>query len=422
MKNILKYKFSIKKVFRFIHLWLGLASGIVIFIVALTGAVLVFQEEIMAFNKEEATFSQNIDYSGVKPRPISEVLKVASNTINKFAPNKINPQFNSLWLGAEGENKKPYYNIDYTFLDKNNTKTVTIELDAVTAKIKKVSGLIKGNVSETTFEQDFWDTMLGLHMHLLIDYEGIGRDIVRYATLIFLIMTITGIVLWWPKNKKVAKQRFWFRWKDTVRWRRMNYDLHNILGFYACWIVFFAIITGLIWTFETIDKSVYFTASGGEVKNVSEKIVVSNASKFIDYKIFDTYCETAKKNNPTFLASKENYPIFVINVNLDKDNAPVDVEFRQRIETKKWYLNVAKENSYFALADRISGKILHSENTSIKNGGDFIDKNSGAIHYGTVFGLPSKILMFFGCLIAASLPISGFYIWWGKKKKKQSTG
>ncbi len=40
------------------------------------------------------------------------------------------------------------------------------------------------------------------------------------------------------------------------------------------------------------------------------------------------------------------------------------------------------------------------------------------IHTGQVLGLPGKILAFLASLFAASLPITGFYIWWGRKKKK----
>src|SRR5690606_13563134 len=38
-----------KKAIRKIHLWLGLASGLVVFIVSITGAIYVFQEEINLF-------------------------------------------------------------------------------------------------------------------------------------------------------------------------------------------------------------------------------------------------------------------------------------------------------------------------------------------------------------------------------------
>ncbi|WP_242499314.1 PepSY domain-containing protein [Flavobacterium sp. 140616W15] len=45
------------------------------------------------------------------------------------------------------------------------------------------------------------------------------------------------------------------------------------------------------------------------------------------------------------------------------------------------------------------------------------------IHVGAVLGITGKILAFFASLISASLPITGFLIWWGKQKfsKKGTT-
>jgi len=41
------------------------------------------------------------------------------------------------------------------------------------------------------------------------------------------------------------------------------------------------------------------------------------------------------------------------------------------------------------------------------------------IHTGAILGLPGKILAFFASLICASLPVTGFYIWYGRKYKKK---
>ena len=55
------------------------------------------------------------------------------------------------------------------------------------------------------------------------------------------------------------------------------------------------------------------------------------------------------------------------------------------------------------------------------------EENSGAgklrrmnydIHVGSILGFPGKMLAFFGALIGASLPVTGFLVWWGKRKKK----
>jgi uncharacterized iron-regulated membrane protein len=40
------------------------------------------------------------------------------------------------------------------------------------------------------------------------------------------------------------------------------------------------------------------------------------------------------------------------------------------------------------------------------------------IHVGQIAGLPGKILAFIASLISASLPVTGFMIWLGKRNKK----
>jgi uncharacterized iron-regulated membrane protein len=52
---------------------------------------------------------------------------------------------------------------------------------------------------------------------------------------------------------------------------------------------------------------------------------------------------------------------------------------------------------------------------------DNLMKMNYDIHTGAILGLPGKIFAFLFSLLIASLPISGFYIWWGRNKKKKKT-
>jgi uncharacterized iron-regulated membrane protein len=69
--------------------------------------------------------------------------------------------------------------------------------------------------------------------------------------------------------------------------------------------------------------------------------------------------------------------------------------------------------------DPETANLLAQNNYSDKTAGQKYDDLTGDIHYGWIFGWPSKIATFFGCLVAASLPITGFYIWWGRKNKNK---
>jgi len=54
--------------------------------------------------------------------------------------------------------------------------------------------------------------------------------------------------------------------------------------------------------------------------------------------------------------------------------------------------------------------------------GDKIRRMNYDIHVGSILGLPGRIMAFFAALIGASLPITGFIVWWGKQKKKNKKG
>lgn len=43
------------------------------------------------------------------------------------------------------------------------------------------------------------------------------------------------------------------------------------------------------------------------------------------------------------------------------------------------------------------------------------------IHVGSILGFPGKVMAFLASLIGASLPITGFLIWYGRKFKKKTT-
>src|SRR5690606_29348556 len=86
-------------------------------------------------------------------------------------------------------------------------------------------------------EFDFFRFILDGHRALWLPYE-IGRPIVGVATLIFIVLLITGLVMWWPKkwNKANRKKSFTIRWRGNFK--RINYDLHNVLGFYSLLLAF----------------------------------------------------------------------------------------------------------------------------------------------------------------------------------------
>jgi uncharacterized iron-regulated membrane protein len=70
--------------------------------------------------------------------------------------------------------------------------------------------------------------------------------------------------------------------------------------------------------------------------------------------------------------------------------------------------------------DQYSGKILKTQLYQTKSPGRKMNDANYDIHVGQILGLPGKIIAFFASLICASLPVTGFMVWWGKRNKKKS--
>lgn len=370
-----KNKYSIRKFTNDIHLWLGLASGIIIFLVCFSGTILVFDEEIKTFFQEDVAVegSQNIK----TVESLTETLKTSNNG---FVTGVTIPS--TLTAPYEFSVKK----------DLKERRGSTILMNPYTASIHKI---------EKTKADAFLLSMFKLHRWLLLD-TNIGRPIVGVATIIFLLLAISGIVLWFPKKVKWKNVKQGFKIKTNANWKRINHDLHNTLGFYACIFILIMGITGLCWSFESYKDGVG-NLIGAEIFNritpefeqnkVLEKDVVSIdqaiaiANKTLNYTGELSISYPNKKNNYyTFRkANDANWsPVTTDNLYMDTSGSIMAVE---------WFKNKP-------LSVKIASLIK-------------------PLHTGNIYGMFSKIIYFITCLIATSLPITGTIIWLNKLKKKR---
>lgn len=374
---------SIKKIIGKIHLWLGLASGLVVFIVSITGSLYVFVDELRPLlYKDKLEIEAPSKATGRVP--ISEILDEAASQLTLhpiyiIVPNKPNA---TIEVQSWGENPDAWFYLsqfpdwETVFINPYNGKTVA----------KNNNGY------------DFFSLVLITHFTLLLDYE-LGTVIVGISTLVFVVMLITGLILWWPKNKAASKQRFWFRWKKTTKSRRKNYDLHNIAGFYMMLFALLIALTGLVFAFKWMDNSVQWIANGGnftksEVTHHSE-IHLSG----LDVDELYSFVQTAHPDAHDYTLGFDDHT------------------FKPRYITARMHEHHRYESINYQI-DSL-GKVTQSPLFSEKTNGEKIKAMNYDIHVGSILGFPGKILAFFASLVSASLPVTGFMIWWGRKKKKK---
>lgn len=374
-----KKSYTFRKFINDVHLWLGIASALVLFIVCLTGTIYTFKSEIEEFIEPhkyslKGAIVETYDLDALTAFVAKESgLKVQRVTVGN---NPLEPVQFSVAAKEKGKRGETLYVDPYK---------------------REILGSGKGPASE------FFMTVFKLHRWLLLD-SNIGRPIVGWATIIFVILSISGLILWLPKKIKGWKSfKQGFKIKFNAKWKRINHDLHNTLGFYSLFLILVMSFSGLCWSFDWY-RSGLSVVLGTEVFDRSETKIGSvevEGKETIDIK------EALDVANEIL-----SYDARTTTISFPKEAKGV-------IEVHKNELNRFNETVFDKVfIDQYSGDIIKVEYFGDKSLGEKIAAQIKPLHLGTIYGTFSKVLYFIVCLIATSLPITGIFIWLNKMKKK----
>ncbi|MGB6153403.1 MAG: PepSY-associated TM helix domain-containing protein [Pricia sp.] len=369
---------TFKQAIRTAHKILGLASGIVVFIVAITGAIWAFKDEIKGFSDDYKTVTV-LQETVLSP---SQVKALADD----IYPDKA--------LHGTVYNR-PGQAIEAIYYQEDPLFYRSAFLNPYSGELLHIEDHLSG----------FFAFILDGHMHLWLP-DAIGEQVVGIAILIFLVMIVSGIILWWPKKQKQAGQRLKFQWKDTTRWRRKNFDLHSITGFYICIFALLFAVTGLAMSYDWFQSGVY-TAIGGQ-KDVTFRIPESGRAfaETSESKPIDKLLPRLWREHPEAKSFEVHYP------HAATSSIYVEVSNTAGVYYDSDYLFFDQNTLAPIPSQTIYQKYKEMELS------DKILRMNYDIHVGAIAGLPGKILAFLISIMIASLPVTGFLIYWGKRKKK----
>ncbi|WP_228012053.1 PepSY-associated TM helix domain-containing protein [Flavobacterium hungaricum] len=366
-----------KKKIGWLHLWLGLSSGLVVFIVALTGSLMVFEEEIDSFINPEF---YNVPSIGTSKKSLDYCISVLEKDYSIKKISRIS-----------------------TWDDKSRTIVITgknKDKESQIFSMDPYTGKVLGTV---LYRDRFFSIVLSLHRELLLG--DIGKIITGVSCLIFVFLLLSGLILWWPKKVQNLRQRLTVKWNSSFK--RVNWDFHSTFGFYSFLFLLIIALTGLVWSFDWFEKGLYFLADGA-VKKVSLK--VENPTKIdpkLDQKSF--YQNIYNKTDSIF-PYKGN-----IQIRIPSDTI-------NSIQVLKEHLDISiPDQSSAVYFDKYTGENIEIRPYASFSRGDTVKRLVYPIHTGSVFGYPTKIIAFFVTLFALTLPITGLIIWLGRKKKKSNS-
>lgn len=378
-----------KHIAALLHLWMGLASSVVILIVCLTGCIFVFKNQVNEIYNRDKVFvkaqEQRLPLSYFEDKLSKQNLQISNIIVSK------------------SENRSL---IISSFHPENKTNQ--------TRFYNPYNGDDLGAGSSL---DGFFNTVEQIHKNLLLG--EIGKQIVGVFSLIFILMLFSGLILWWPKRKKKQiKDAFVVKWR--AKFHRLNHDLHNVLGFYSLIFLLFISITGVYITYPWVKSVVLVSLGGSSVQEQTaqtEEGVSDSFAALMDEMLKKENEKSELSEEKTISADRiltlvsEHLPYSGTTMIMMPDDKNPRIKI-QKINTSNWlgamlpdFLEFDKKGE-LQKTDLFKDKPLHQQFKEI----------SKPLHTGEILGLKSVIFYFIITLIGFSMPITGFIIWWKKSK------
>lgn len=196
---------KLRRIFLWLHRWVGVVAGLVILFAAVTGGVLVFQHTQDRWLNPE-----------LFPREATAVEKRAPVSAALDEVSRKHPQ-----MRVQGV-RLPRDERDALVLMGGNSMVHCDPRTGVILGIRPRMGL-------------WWQTFVKLHVNLMLGSNG--GLIVEIATWVTLGLALTGLWLWWPLRI--------FGFRKGSSFRRFNLDLHSVAGLYSSLFLIVVCITGL---------------------------------------------------------------------------------------------------------------------------------------------------------------------------------
>ena len=371
-----KNSYTFRKFINDIHLWLGIGSGIIIFVICLSGTILVFDTEIKSFFTDDVSLENT-------SLPVKNLDEIAAS------------------ISAEGLGELSSISLKEKAGEFYEARIKTSPEDR-----RGTTFLVNPHTAEVfsappSSADAFMFSMFRLHRWLLLD-TSIGRPIVGVATIIFLLLSISGLVLWFPKKMKWRNFKSGFKIKTRANWKRVNHDLHNTLGFYSVILIIIMGLTGLCWSFEGY-REIAGNVIGAEI---------FNRGGGPSYKPMNLEEEEKVSLEEIYLIASRELPYEgEIQISLPSERNPV-YSIRKYDATS--FSPVIADNLVIDQAGQLQEKEIFREKPLNQQIASLIKP----IHVGDIFGTFSKVIYFVVCLIATSLPVTGTIIWINKLRKK----
>lgn len=354
---------SLRKIAFYVHMVLGLGIGLLASITCLSGSLIVYKPEIESL-----------------------ILGPVSHLVPPTDRRTVSLQ------GAYDavKQKQPDCRIVQAYLHAEPDLAWSFDLNCkrrgrVVVYVDKYRGNIPG---EDHFQGKWTQWIYDLHVRLLSG--ATGETLNGIGALLLVVLASTGLVVWWPGVKHWGSA---FRFESRARWRRKNYDLHRLTGFFASLLLMFIAVTGAYFAFpKTYEAIIAWAAQRPSVLLAPR----TRAGKPRQMNL-DAIYATAVQALPVGETTLFTFP--------QQKDAPYSL---RRMLPGDW----RRTGDNLVYIDQYTGQVIRINYHRELSWPIRLTRDLYPLHFGTFGGNFTRVLWILVGLAPATLYVTGVLMWW----------
>ena len=349
----------------YVHSFAGLVSGLFILLMSLSGAALVFHDELDAMQQPE-----------VKTWPVKNI--GVDKGYDKIRQEFPNAQVSNCALPENDHSPFSFFIYDPSY--KNGTKVLQVFLHPQTGTVLRT----RGGSDDPSHNFMSWLSKFHNSFHL----DKTGEWLLGFFALVFLLSILTGLILF---RKNIVA---------VLLFRRSAYrkgNLHQLIGVYALIFNLMIAVTGSWMQRYVFKKDFYSSYNYTPVLKKSPPLSFSFDSaygvlqkQYLDFTAYVIYFAQSKKGKTAIYGSRSSNSF---------------------IHSKKFADAVFLDSS---------GAIANTRFVNEISSDDRYDIINSQLHMGKYGGMPVKIIYFLFGFAGGLLSITGVLLWL-KRKRAQKT-
>ena len=365
-----------KKTLFQLHWFFGITAGLILALMGITGATVSFQDELLNLLNPSVLKVQKLDSGVLTP---AELVRKIEATEGK--------PVSMLWVGVDSDSAARIF--------------LTPPPGQRRGELRYVDPYTGNTLGDAT-GQGFFDLMLQLHRFLAIGQTG--RQITGACTLMLVFFCLSGLYLRWPR--KPLNWRVWFTLDWAKKGRSFNWDLHAVAGTWCMIFYLLAALTGLSWSYEWYNKGLQTLFSDAphseQRKGGRGKPGPAGPAPIADYDaIWASIQQTAGPQLSTYnvrMPPAAGQPATVFYLLKD---SPHERAFNQIV------------------LDPATGAVKKHERYDDKTYKAQLLSSIYALHVGSYWGLPGRILVTVASLTMPLFFITGWLLYLDRRRKKR---